>query len=100
MRSTTGLFAGAPLGASFGSAGLGQAQSTSAPGAGQTQARQGVPHNMPMQGGTMRGQGDTAQSGCPPRDDAASAALEERLRRLEERLGVPTPPPARPGAPG
>ena len=52
----------------------------------------------PMQG-MMQGQGGMTMGGCPMMQ--RSAALDQRLRRLEERLGVPTPPPAtQPGSPG
>jgi hypothetical protein len=56
----------------------------------------------PMQG-MMQGQGGTMMGGCPMMQ--RSAALEQRLRRLEERMGIPAPPaqptpPAQPGSPG
>ncbi len=50
-------------------------------------AAQGTP--MP---GMTQGQGSTMQGACPMMRNAA--LMEERLRRLEERSGVPTPPPA------
>lgn len=100
MPKTIGSFAAVLLAASLGSAGLAFAQSPPAPGAaGQPQARQDIPHGMPMQGGMMmQGQGGMMQGGCPMM--RRSAAMEERVRRLEERLGIPAPPPTQPGAPG
>lgn len=94
-------FAAALLAVSLAGGGLAQAQSPPAPGAaGQPQAPgRDMPHGMPMQGGMTHGQGDAMQGGCPMM--RRSAAMEERVRRLEERLGIPAPtPPARPGAPG
>jgi hypothetical protein len=67
-------------------------------------------HMMPMQGGMCGpggcdmgapGQGGMmAGGGCPMM--RRSAAMEQRLRRLEERLGIqpPAPPNAQPGSPG
>ena len=55
---------------------------------------------MPMQG-QAQGQGGTTMGGCPMMQ--RSAATEQRLRRLEERLGIqppPAPPSAQPGSPG
>ncbi len=55
---------------------------------------------MPMQGGMgmpMQGQAQ-GQGGCPMMQ--RSAAMEQRLRRLEERMGIQTPPNAQPGSPG
>ena len=54
----------------------------------------------PMQG-QAQGQGGMMTGGCPMMQ--RSAAMEQRLRRLEERLGIPTPPApsnAQPGSPG
>ena len=54
----------------------------------------------PMQG-QVQGQGGMMMGGCPMMQ--RSAATEQRLRRLEERLGIPTPPAppnAQPGSPG
>ena len=95
MPKITGLFAAVLLAAS-----LGAANAQTAPGAGQPQPWQDMPHNMPMRGMMQQGQGDRMQGGCPMM--RRSAAMEERVRRLEERLGIPTPPqpPGRPGAPG
>jgi hypothetical protein len=56
----------------------------------------------PMQGqGQAQGQGGRAMGGCPMMQ--RSAAMEQRLRRLEERMGIPappTPPSTQPGSPG
>jgi hypothetical protein len=57
----------------------------------------------PMQGQAQQGQGGMMMGGCPMMQ--RSAAMEQRLRRLEERLGIPAPPaqptpPAQPGSPG
>lgn len=55
---------------------------------------------MPMQG-QAQGQGGMAMGGCPMMQ--RSAAMEQRLRRLEERMGIPappTPPSTQPGSPG
>ncbi len=92
MPKTKTLFAAALFGASLASAGLAQAQTP--PGAaGQPPAQHDMQHTMPMQGGM-------AQGGCPMMQ--RSAALERRVRQLEERLGIlPVPPqPAQPGSPG
>ena len=53
----------------------------------------------PMQG-QAQGQGGMTTGGCPMMQ--RSAAMEQRLRRLEERLGIqpPAPPNAQPGSPG
>ena len=55
----------------------------------------------PMQG-QAQGQGGMATGGgCPMMQ--RSAAMEQRLRRLEERMGIqtpPTPPSTQPGSPG
>ena len=121
MPKTNILFAAALFGASLASAGLAQAQNP--PGAaGQPPAQHDVQHTMPMQGGMcgpggscgmgapaqntpmegmmmQQGQGGMAQGGCPMMQ--RSAALERRVRQLEERLGIPAPPPpAQPGSPG
>jgi hypothetical protein len=55
---------------------------------------------MPMQGEMQQGQGGMTMGGCPMMQ--RSAAMEQRLRRLEERLGMqpPAPPNAQPGSPG
>ncbi len=55
----------------------------------------------PMQGQMQQGQGGMMTGGCPMMQ--RSAAMEQRLRRLEERLGIPTPPAppnTQPGSPG
>ena len=52
----------------------------------------GMMHTMPMQQGQQQG-GTTM--GCPMMQRMAS--MDTRLRQLEERAGVPTPP-AQPGA--
>ena len=54
----------------------------------------------PMQGQMQQGQGGMMTGGCPMMQ--RSAAMEQRLRRLEERLGIQPPAPAnaQPGAPG
>ena len=54
----------------------------------------------PMQGQTRQGQGGMMMDGCPMMQ--RSAAMERRLRQLEERLGIqpPAPPNAQPGSPG
>ena len=54
----------------------------------------------PMQGQMQQGQGGMMTGGCPMMQ--RSAAMEQRLRRLEERLGIqpPAPPNAQPGLPG
>ena len=55
----------------------------------------------PMQGQMQQGQGGMMMGGCPMTQ--RSAAMEQRLRRLEERLGIPTPPAppnTQPGSPG
>ena len=54
----------------------------------------------PMQG-QAQGQGGMMTGGCPMMQ--RSAAMEQRLRRLEERMGIqppPTPPTTQPGSPG
>ena len=54
----------------------------------------------PMQGQAQQGQGGIMM-GCPMMQ--RSAAMEQRLRRLEERMGIPTPPTppnTQPGSPG
>ncbi len=66
----------------------------------QTQRGGTTQQTMPMQGGMgmpMQGQAQ-GQGGCPMMQ--RSAAMEQRLRRLEERLGIqapPTPPNPQPG---
>ena len=68
--------------------------------------RGGTTQMAPMQGMPMQGQaqgqgGMTMGGGCPMMQ--RSAATEQRLRRLEERLGIqppPAPPSAQPGSPG
>ncbi len=117
---TNGLFAAALLAASLGGAGNALAQSSPAPGAaGQPPAHHDMQHATPTQGGlcgpggcgmvapaqstpmqgmTQQGQGGMMQGGCPMMQ--RSAALERRLRQLEERLGIPAPAPAQPGSPG
>ena len=66
-----------------------------------TPAQGGTPmQGMPMQG-QAQGQGGMTMGGCPMMQ--RSAAMEQRLRRLEERTGVPTPPTppnTQPGSPG
>ncbi len=54
----------------------------------------------PMQAQAQEGQGGMMTGGCPMM--RRSAAMEQRLRRLEERMGIPTPPPSntQPGSPG
>ena len=54
----------------------------------------------PMQDQMQQGQGGMTMGGCPMMQ--RSAAVEQRLRRLEERLGIqpPAPPNAQPGSPG
>ena len=58
----------------------------------------------PMQGQMQQGQGGMMMGGCPMMQ--RSAAMEQRLRRLEERMGIPappaqpTPPNTQPGSPG
>jgi hypothetical protein len=56
----------------------------------------------PMQGQAQQGQGGMMMSGgCPMMQ--RSAAMEQRLRRLEERMEIPTPPTppnTQPGSPG
>lgn len=55
----------------------------------------------PMQGQMQQGQGGMMTGGCPMMQ--RSAAMEQRLRRLEERLGIPAPPippNTQPGSPG
>ena len=118
MPKTNTLFIAALFGASL--AGLAQAQTP--PGAaGQPPAHHDMQHTMPMQGGMcgpagcgtgapaqsapMQGMmpqgqgGGMMQGGCPMMQ--RSAALERRLRQLEERMGIPAPPqPAQPGSPG
>lgn len=87
-RSTA--FSAALLGVLLGAAGVAAQPATPAPGAGQpSPAQEGAPGTgggmrMPMQGGMMGGDG-----GCPMMRRMAS--LDERLRRLEERSGAPTP---------
>jgi hypothetical protein len=49
----------------------------------------------------QQGQGGMMMGGCPMMQ--RSAAMEQRLRRLEERMGIqtpPTPPNTQPGSPG
>ena len=56
---------------------------------------------MSMQGQAQQGQGGMMTGGCPMMQ--RSAAMEQRLRRLEERMGIqtpPTPPSTQPGSPG
>ena len=53
----------------------------------------GMMHTMPMQ----QGQQQTGMMGCPMMQRMAS--MDTRLRQLEERAGIPTPP-AQPGASG
>ena len=58
----------------------------------------------PMQGQMQQGQGGMMMGGCPMMQ--RSAAMEQRLRRLEERMGMETPPSpntqpgGQPGSPG
>ncbi len=78
----------------------GQAQQppgTQAPAPG-TQGGGMMQQGMPMtQGQGGQGQGGMMMAGCPMMQRMAS--LDQRLRRLEERAGVPTPPqPAAQGA--
>ena len=119
MTRTNGLFAAALFGATIAGAGLVHAQTP--PGAaGQPPAHHDMQHTMPMQGGMcgpggcgmgtpaqstpmqgmrQQGQGGMTQGGCPMMQ--RSAALERRLRQLEERMGIPAPQqPAQPGSPG
>ncbi len=121
MPKINGSFAAALFSVSLAGVGLAQAQSPPAPGAtGQPPAHHDMQHTMPMQGGMcgpagcgmgappaqstpmqgmmQQGQGGIMQGGCPMMQ--RSAALERRLRQLEERLGIPAPPPAQPGSPG
>ena len=117
MLKINTLFIAALFSASL--AGLAQAQ-TPPGGAGQPPAHHDMQHTMPMQGGmcgpggcgtgapaqstpmqgmTQQGQGGMTQGGCPMMQ--RSAALERRLRQLEERMGIPAAPqPAQPGSPG
>ena len=57
----------------------------------QPQPGGGMMHTMPMQQGQQQG----GMMGCPMMQRMAS--MDTRLRQLEERAGVPTPP-AQPGA--
>ena len=63
---------------------------------------QGTPtQGVPMQGQAQGQGGMMTGGGCPMMQ--RSAAMEQRLRRLEERMGIqtpPTPPAAQPGSPG
>lgn len=54
----------------------------------------GMMHTMPMQQGQQQGSG---MMGCPMMQ--RMAAMDTRLRQLEDRAGIPTPP-AQPGASG
>ena len=95
------------LGLSLGAAGLVHAQPM--PGAAPPAAQHGGCAGMCGMGGTpaqstpmpgmmmQQGQGGMMQGGCPMM--RRTAQLEERLRRLEERSGVPTPPPGQTGTP-
>ena len=70
---------------------------------GPTGCGMGAPgQGTPMQGQAQQGQGGMMMGGgCPMMQ--RSAAVEQRLRRLEERLGIqtpPTPPNTQPGSPG
>lgn len=58
---------------------------------GTPQPQSGTMQQMPM----MQGQGGMAAGGCPMMQ--RMAAMDTRLRQLEERAGVPSPatPPAR-----
>ena len=81
----------------------GTTQMTPVPGGmcGPGGCRMGAPsQGMPMQGQAQQGQGGTTMGGCPMMQ--RSAAMEQRLRRLEERLGIQPPPPpnTQPGSPG
>lgn len=114
MLNTKPLFIAALFSASL--AGLAQAQMPPG-GAGQPPAHHDMQRTMPMQGGmcgpsgcgmgapaqstpmqgmTQQGQGGMMQGGCPMMQ--RSAALERRVRQLEERLGIPAP--QQPGSPG
>lgn len=101
MSKHSALFA-TLLGLSLSAAGLVHAQSTSA--AGQPSAQQGgmcggmcgTPAQSTPMPGMTHGQGGAMQGRCPMM--LRMAQLEERLRRLEERAGVPAPP-SQPGAP-
>lgn len=119
MQKTNTLFIAALFSASL--AGLAQAQ-TPPGGAGQPPTHHDMQHTMPMQGGMcgpggcgtstpaqstsmqgmmqQQGQGGMMQGGCPMMQ--RSAALERRVRQLEERLGIPPAPPqpAQPASPG
>ena len=57
------------------------------------QPQGGMMHTMPMQ----QGQQGSAMMGCPMMQRVAS--MDTRLRQLEERAGIPTPP-AQSGASG
>ncbi len=70
-------------------------------GCGMGAPGQGTPmQGQAMQGQAQQGQGGMMTGGCPMMQ--RSAATEQRLRRLEERLGIqpPAPPNAQPGSPG
>ena len=72
-------------------------------GCGMGTPGQGTPmQGMPMQGQAQQGQGGMMTGGgCPMMQ--RSAAMEQRLRRLEERMGIPAPPAptnTQPGSPG
>ncbi len=117
MPKTSALFAAAALAALLGGAGLAHAQNPPAPqgtmphsmpmqgqgGGGMCGGGPGgmcgtsQPAGQPAQGAPMQGmmmqqgQGGTMQGGCAMMQRAAS--LEQRLRQLEERMGVSAPPP-------
>ena len=75
-------------------------------GCGMGVPAQGTPmQGMPMQGQAQGQGGMTMGGGCPMMQ--RSAAMEQRLRRLEERMGIPAPPTppntqpgGQPGSPG
>jgi hypothetical protein len=66
-----------------------------------TQPEQGGQGGMMQMQQGQQGQGGMMMGGCPMMQ--RSAAMEQRLRRLEERMGIPappTPPNTQPGSPG
>ena len=71
-------------------------------GCGMGVPAQGTPmQGMPMQGQAQGQGGMTMGGGCPMMQ--RSPAMEQRLRRLDERMGIqtpPAPPSTQPGSPG